>query len=221
MKKEFFSCPETIDESKLYGFSWIESVLAVPTPLVCVTSYKENGLANATMQSWCTFGGNCGGFHIIFSDVNKNSHMYSSIKKTGQLAVNFPSADIYLKCYDTIAKNSYDSDEIAASGLTLEPASRINAPMIKECFLNIECEFEWEHRISENSDSYVFCVKAVGIHMDNERYNEDSLGRYGKTGYLYNIHHPINPDTGKSLETEVGMIQRLGVRNRLQSTMNS
>lgn len=90
MKKEFFSCPGTIDESRLYGFSWIESVLAVPMPLVCVTSYKENGLANATMQSWCTFGGNSGGFHIIFSDVNRNSHMYSSVKKNRSVRCQFP-----------------------------------------------------------------------------------------------------------------------------------
>lgn len=207
MKKEFFSCPGTIDESRLYGFSWIESVISVPMPLVCVTSYKENGLANATMQSWCTFGGNSGGFHIIFSDVNRNSHMYSSVKKTGQFVVNFPSEDIYLKCYDTIAKNGYDTDEISAVGLTSEPASRVGAPMIKECFLNIECELEWEHRISEDSDSYVFCAKAVGIHMDSEHYNEDKLGRYGETGYLYNIHRPIDPDTGSSQATHVGFIQ--------------
>lgn len=44
MKKEFDSCPAVIDESSLYGFSWMEHVLAMPSPLVVVTTYKANGL---------------------------------------------------------------------------------------------------------------------------------------------------------------------------------
>ena len=49
MKKEFKQYPQAIDESKLYGFSWMEHVLAIPSPLVVVTSYKANGKPNATM----------------------------------------------------------------------------------------------------------------------------------------------------------------------------
>ncbi|SET82843.1 hypothetical protein [Lacrimispora sphenoides] len=48
MKKEFKRCPETINKSELYGFSWIEYVLAIPSPLIVVTSYKDNGKPNAT-----------------------------------------------------------------------------------------------------------------------------------------------------------------------------
>ena len=55
MKKEFSHVPETIDEKELYGFSWMEHVTAIPSPLLVVTSYKENGKTNATMQSWSTF----------------------------------------------------------------------------------------------------------------------------------------------------------------------
>ena len=36
-----------------------------------------------------------------------------------------------------------DEDEITAAGLTAVPASKVNAPLIKECFLNLECELEW------------------------------------------------------------------------------
>lgn len=51
MKKEFDACPAAIDESRLFGFSWMEHVLAIPSPLVVVTTYKANGLPNATIQS--------------------------------------------------------------------------------------------------------------------------------------------------------------------------
>lgn len=81
MKKEFIRCPETINKSELYGFSWIEYVLAIPSPLIVVTSYKDNGKPNATMQSWSTFVSE-DGFYCIFGSVNKNQHMYSSIKSS-------------------------------------------------------------------------------------------------------------------------------------------
>lgn len=43
MKKEFDRCPETIDESRFWGFSWVEHVLAIPSPLVVVTAIRKMG----------------------------------------------------------------------------------------------------------------------------------------------------------------------------------
>jgi len=37
-----------------------------------------------------------------------------------------------------LENNQFETDEITASGLTVEKAIKVNAPRIKECFLNIE-----------------------------------------------------------------------------------
>lgn len=214
MKKSFFTCPETINESTLYGFSWMEHVLAIPSPLVCVTSYKENGLPNATMQSWCTFSGS-DGFHVLFSAVDRRTHMFTSIMRSGQFVVNFPSRDVFMRCVATIKNNNMDKDEITASGLTAVPASKVNAPMIQECFLNLECELAWSRELAPGGYHDVFCGKVIGVHMDEARYDAGKLGRYGETGYLYNIHRPINPDTGDAVETQVGIMQTLGTYDKL------
>lgn len=68
MKKEFSTCPTTIDEKELYGFGWQEIVTAIPSPLLLVTSYKDNGKTNAAMQSWTTFVSEKG-FYCIFARV--------------------------------------------------------------------------------------------------------------------------------------------------------
>nr|WP_317283020.1 flavin reductase family protein [uncultured Sellimonas sp.] len=214
MKREFDICPKTIDESKLYGFSWMEHVMAIPSPLVVVTSYKDNGMPNATMQSWVTFTGE-EGYYCIFSSVNKHGHMYSSIKSTKQCVINFPSKNEFLKCMRTIDNNGYDNDEIALSGLTVETASKVNAPKIKECFLNLECEYMWEKELKPEGNHVVMCVKIINICMDEEYYNEQKKGRYGNTGYLYNIHSPKNPETGKTEETCVGIIQKYATYDKL------
>ena len=207
MKKEFSTCPKTINEKELYGFAWEDFVTAIPTPLLLVTTYKDNGKTNATMQSWSTFVSE-DGFYCIFGGVNKYGHMYKTISQTGHLVINFPSLDNFQKCMDTIKNNSYDDDEIEKSGLTSEKASKVNAPRVKECFLNLECEYVWEKEISPESNSIVMCVKVVNICMDEEYYNVDKKGRYDETGYLYNIHSPINPETGKKEETCVGILTK-------------
>lgn len=214
MKKEFSTCPTTIDEKELYGFGWQEFVTAIPSPLVLVTSYKDNGKTNAAMQSWTTFVSE-DGFYCIFASVNKNQHMYKTIKENKNLVINFPSVDIYEKCIDTINNNGLDDDEIELSGLTAEKASIVNAPRIKECFLNLECEYVWEKEITPNDYRVVMCVKVINVCMDEEHYNVDKKGRYGETGYLYNIHSPRNPETGKEEDTYVGIIQKYATYDEL------
>lgn len=210
MKKEFDTCPKTINEKEWYGFSWMEMVLAIPSPLVVVTTYKSNDLPNATMQSWCTFVGE-EGYHCIFSSVHKGGHMYTSLKERGCCVVNFPSKDIFLKCMDTIKNNGFDNDEIALSGLTAEPATKVCAPRIKESFLNLECELEWERDLSQDGTHAVMCLKVVNVVMDEDHYDERKLGRYGESGYLYNLRSPINPDTGEVQADDdcVGIIKKV------------
>lgn len=207
MKKEFDKIPDSFKESELYGFSWPEYVLAVPSPLTVVTSFKSNGKPNASMQSWCTFTG-AEGYYCIFSSVNKASHTYASIKETGCCVVNFPSADILEKCMDTIKYNEFENDEIAMSGLTAECSNRVNAPRIRECFLNIDCVLEWERDLSDVGDHAVICFKAVSISMDERRYNENDLGRYGESGYLYNIRAQRDPETGERTPSCAGFLRK-------------
>ncbi len=214
MKKEFDRCPSTIDEAELYGFSWMENVLAIPAPLVLVTSYKENGKQNATMQSWNTFTSE-DGFYCIFSSVNKHTHMYASVRQTKECVINFPSKENFLKCMATIQNNNFEEDEITRAGLTAEPAAKVNAPRVKECFLNLECKYMWEKDLIPGGDHVVMCVKIVNICMDEEHYNTAKKGRYGETGYLYNIHSPRNPDTGEMMDTCVGIIQKFADYDQL------
>jgi len=216
MKKEFNACPSCFDGQEMYGFDWKEHVVAIPSPLVIVTSYKGNGKSNATMQSWLTFS-NSDGFYCIFADVNKNGHMYSSIKDKKSLVINFPSADEYMKCHSTIFNNRYEDNEIQMAGLTAEKASLVNAPRIKECFLNLECEYVWERELTPDSYHVVMCVKVVNVVMDEEYYDEDKKGRYGNTGYLYNIHAPINPENGKEENAYVGILQKYATNDELEN----
>lgn len=193
MKREYSTIPESMSEMETYGFSWMEFVTAIPSPLFVVTTYKSNGKPNACLQSWACFNGSPNGFYAILSSVNKSGHLYQSVRETNEAVINFPSIEFYDKCSDTIANNGFDNDEIALSGLTSENASIVNAPMIKECFLNLECRYLWEREIVEGSSHVLMCLEIVNICAEEKYLDEVVHGRYGEEGYLYNIHYPVNP----------------------------
>lgn len=202
MKKDFSVRPETISEQYCEvcgGFSWYDFVTAIPSLVFVVTGWKSNGKENACLQSWSTFVGGGTDDFCIMSKVNKGGHMYQSLKETGVCVLNFPSNDVYGRCAKTIGNNEFETDEITAAGLTAERAVKVNAPRIKECFLNIECEFLWEHELYKGSHDMTVALKAVNICMDSDHYDQSKLGRYGKTGYLYQIDQPTNPETGEGL----------------------
>ncbi|MCL2833389.1 MAG: flavin reductase [Treponema sp.] len=211
MKNEIYTKPGKITEQWLKnagGFSWQDFVTAMPSLVFLVTGWKKNGKENACLQSWSAFvGGGTDDFICIMGKVPKKGHMYQSIKETNVCVLNFPSNDIYKKCIKTIRNNQFDTDEITASGLTAENAIKVNAPRIKECFLNIECEFLWEHELFNGCQDMTVALKAVHICMDSDHYDQSKLGRYGKTGYLFQIDNPINPESGEGTLFGPGIIE--------------
>lgn len=194
MKRTYRALPDAMSKTEMYGFHWMEFVASIPSPLCIVTTHKRNGLTNACMQSWLTFTGGKNGFYALLSSVSKYGHLYQTLHETQEAVINFMSADIYDACMVTIRHNDFDADEISAAGLTAVKADLVSSPMIDECFLNLECRFKWEREIAEGDDSVLVCLEVVSLHMDERHLDEGDLGRTGRTGLLYNLHHPIDPE---------------------------
>lgn len=210
MKRTYCARPDTMGQMEMYGFHWMEFVASIPSPLCIVTTHKANGKPNACMQSWLTFTGGKNGFYALLSSVSKYGHLYQTLHETQEAVINFMSADIYDACMSTIRQNAFDADEISAAGLTASPADLVSAPMIDECFLNLECRVKWEREIAEGDDSVLMCLEVVSLHMDERHLDESDLGRTGRTGLLYNVHHPIDPEcfTGTAHDY-LGVIEKI------------
>jgi len=190
------------------NMAWYDFVLGMPSLVFVVTGWKSNGRENACLQSWSSFvGSGPENFICIMGKVNTRGHMYQSLKQTGVCVLNFPTNDLYDRCIKTIGHNGFEEDEITAAGLTAEKASVVNAPRIKECFLNIECEYLWEHPLTEGSSEVAVGLRAVSVCMDSEHYDHEKLGRYGKTGYIFQVDQPTNPETGETQPFNLGILQ--------------
>ena len=212
MKYSYREMPEAMkgtfgDFSRSFGFSWKEFVMTVPSPMFLVTTYKSNGLPNACMQSWATFtSANRGnGFYAILASVNKGGHLYQSLQKEKGAVLNFMSSEYHSACMATIQNNQFDADEITASGLTAEPALWINAPMVRECFMNLECEYLWEKEIVPGDDHVMICLEVVGVHISEDHLAEKT----GDKGILYNVHYAVNPEkVGRTAHDYAAVLQK-------------
>ena len=188
-------------------FALINLAEVVVTPLFLVTTYKSNGQPNACMQSWSAFtSANHGnGFYAILASVNKRGHLYQTLKEQQEAVINFMSADYHAACMATIRNNTFEADEITASGLTVEKAGRVNAPMVKECFMNLECRYVWEKEIVPGDDHVMICLEVLGVHIDEDHLKD----RTGEEGLLYNIHYQMNPENvGKTAHDYAAVLQK-------------
>ncbi len=212
MKRAYRDMPDSLkntyaEQSAAWGFSWKEFVTGVPSPLFLVTTWKSNGQPNACLQSWSAFtSANRGkGFYALLGSVNKNGHLYATLHEKKEAVINFMSAAYFDQCMATIKNNAPEADEISASGLTPCPAAWTDAPMVEECFMNLECRYQWEKEIVPGDDHVMVCLEVIGAHID-DAYLADKTG---DQGLLYNIHHPQNPEkTEKTAHDYAGIIQK-------------
>ena len=207
MKIEMSNSPENLKEEypgQYEIFSWMEYVSAIPQTMCLVTTFKENGKANANLHAWSTFTGDKDGYYVILS-LMTNCHTSKNILRDKVFVINFPAQNDWEKCVATITNNSNKNDEIFDSEFTLEKAQTVNSPRIKECFLNLECTLDWDRPLHENSHWHIFAGKVKHIAI-SKGYIKDNK-RYGDEGFMMNLHAPMNPETGQHLPSMVGIIE--------------
>ena len=110
--------------------------LLEPGPVVLVTTARK-GRANVMTLSWHTmmeFEPPLVGF--VMSDRNLS---YATLKATKECVINIPTANLAAKVTGCGNTSGRRTDKFAVFGLTPAPASVVGAPLIAECYANLEC----------------------------------------------------------------------------------
>lgn len=187
-------------------FSHFEFISAIPQVLFAVTSVKENGKPNINFHSWSSFFSGDNQEFFIVTPISKDTHTFKNIERTGEFCINFLSLKYYDDLLDTVANNSLDDDEFIAGGFNIEEAKTVSSPRIKESFMTLECKKHNMYDIDKN----VIMVLVVGrvLHMAvEEEYIKGYDKKYGREGYMFNIHNPLNLDNVRSEEAGVATVK--------------
>ena len=175
-------------------FSYLEFVCSVPSPMFLVTTRKENGLPNAAMQAWSSFGGDSGGYFAVMQGVMQRTHTYKNILREKEFCINFLAPEYYDKLRTTVFKNEDLTDEIAAGGLTAEPSAVIRAPRILEAFLALECTLESHTDLSGAGINSMVIGRVRHVSVDSSHGSIANI--CSPNAFMYNVHSPKDAHTG-------------------------
>lgn len=147
------------------------STALFPVPTVLVTSRLEEGEPNIITIAWT--GIISSEPPMVYISVRPaGRHSYQLIKESGEFVINIPSADqsrVVDYCGTVSGK---DTNKFKETGLTPVPATRVKAPLIAECPVNVECKVRQVLPLGSH-DAFIADVLAV-------HYNENVLNEKGR-----------------------------------------
>lgn len=111
--------------------------LLEPGPVVLLTTVHK-GRSNVMAMSW----------HMMMEFepplvgciVSNANFSFAALKKTGECVIAIPAAGLAPMVVKIGNTSGRDIDKFAAFGLSLKPAKRVAAPLLVECFANLECQ---------------------------------------------------------------------------------
>lgn len=111
--------------------------LLEPGPVIMLTTARK-GRANIMTQSWHTMLD----FEppLLACVVSDRGYTFNILKTTGECVINIPSVDLAKKVTGCGNTSGRETDKFKKFHLTPVKSSRVKAPMIKECFANLECK---------------------------------------------------------------------------------
>jgi flavin reductase (DIM6/NTAB) family NADH-FMN oxidoreductase RutF len=115
--------------SKVYG-------LLEPGPVVLVTTAR-NGRQNIMVMSWHTMME----FEppLVGCVISNRNYSFGLLKATRECVINIPTVELAEQVVGCGNTSGESADKFDRFGLTAKPASLVGAPLIAECFANLEC----------------------------------------------------------------------------------
>lgn len=152
--------------------------LLYPQPVMIIGTYDENGKANAMNAAW---GGIVGMNEIV---VDLGSHKTTdNILKTKAFTVSVADTEHMVACdYVGVVSGNNEPDKMKKAGFTTSKSEFVNAPMINELPLVLECQLK---QVIDGS-------KFIG-EIKNVSADESILGEDGEVDL--DKFHPITYDT--------------------------
>ena len=120
---------ENIPLADVYG-------LLEPGPVILLATHFEQRV-NAMTLSWHTM--------LEFEPpllgcvLSEHDYSFAALRDTEECTLNIPSTELATAVVGCGNTSGRDTDKFACFGLTALPATHVRAPLIQECFANLEC----------------------------------------------------------------------------------
>jgi len=167
--------------------------MVYPVPVVMVSCGSEPAEYNIITVAWT--GTICTDPAMCYISVRPTRHSYNIIKKNGAFVINLTTKSLANATDWCGVKSGKDHNKFVEMKLTPVTASKVNAPLIKESPVNIECIVR---EIIELGSHHMFISEVVAINAEEELFSSKTgifrlydselicylHGRYYETGRM-------------------------------------
>lgn len=148
--------------------------LIEPGPVVMVTT-ASGGRANVMTMSWHMMID----FEppILACVISNRDYTFNILKKTKECVINIPTVELAKKvvaCGNTSGRNV---DKFKKFGLTPSAAAYVHAPLIDECYANLECRVI-DMKLATQYN--IFIVEVVKAWIDRSQKHPRTIHHQGK-----------------------------------------
>jgi len=162
---------------KSFPLSKVYSLLE-PGPVVLVTTARH-GYPNIMTMSWHTM--------IEFEPplvgcvISNSNYSFGLLRVTNECVINIPTVEIAEKVVGCGNTSGAKIDKFETFRLTPMPASEVGAPLIEECYANLECRVADTKMVSKYC---LFVVEVIKASIDTTVKNPRTIHHLGSGSFM-------------------------------------
>ena len=147
--------------------------LLEPGPVVLLTTARR-GRANVMTMSWHMMVE----FEppLVACVVSNANHSFAALRATGECVIAIPAAKLAAKVVKVGNTSGRDGDKFTACRLTPVAAERVAAPLVAECFANLECRVADTRFVNRYG---LFVLEVVAAWIDPAQKNPKTIHHHG------------------------------------------
>ncbi len=178
-----------------------------PMPVLMIATYDENGRVDVMNMAW---GGICAE-NMVSLNIDADHKTSKNIKRTGAFTLSVADvAHIEAADFFGIASGNKVEDKFERSGLTAAKSEKVNAPIVQEFPLTLECRV-----VEDKEEVYGHHVigEIVGVLADEKVLDENGKVDPAKLGaFAYdpfqNGYYAIGEKAGQAWHTGAGLMKK-------------
>ncbi len=160
--------------------------LLEPGPVVLMTTI-DKGRSNVMTMSWHMMVD----FEppLVACVVSEADFSFSALRKTKECVIAIPPLELAPKVVKIGNCSGRDVQKFRTFGLTAVPAARVQAPLIAECFANLECKVVDTHLVPKYDLFVLEVLKAwtSSTHETIKTIHHQGLGKFVVDGEIITL----------------------------------
>ncbi|MBR2419401.1 MAG: flavin reductase family protein [Rikenellaceae bacterium] len=176
--------------------NWKPGTMVYPLPAVLVSCGATPDEYNLITIAWT--GTVCSEPPMCYISVRRERHSYDIIKRTGEFVINLTTEALAEATDWCGVRSGREYNKFEVCGLTPSPATMVNAPIIEEAPIAIECRVR---EVIELGSHDMFLADVVNVQADEAYINPETgrfeLERARPITYMHGHYYTLGQQIGR------------------------